>query len=276
MANLIRGTALTLRSLGPYVLFKETFRRIFGVKYHYNNVLVDSSTTFRILRSIVLRGYNIRAFGSEIVVQTPFGELCVNAVDRDLLFLVLTEPLEEMYGFVDVKDAVVIDVGAYFGETALLFLSKGAFRIYAFEPVDRHYQYLLKNILRNGAINRIIPLSYGAWFRETILNVKYGGSGTGLHTVENPQVHIKVRHLGSILREIYEREGRIDLVKMDGEGCEYSLLNLPNDSIKLAKQYIIEIHGAEVPILDKMTECGYIHRLIKRISDLLAVYHFMR
>jgi len=67
-----------------------------------------------------------------------------------------------MYGFVDVKDAIVIDIGAYIGETTLLFLFKGAYRVYALEPVDRHYHYLLKNISRNNVMGRVIPLNYGA------------------------------------------------------------------------------------------------------------------
>jgi len=72
-----------------------------------------------------------------------------------------------MYGFVNVKEALVVDIGAYIGDTALFFLSNGASRIYALESVDRHYQYLLKNILRNNAVKHIIPLNYGAWLRNT-------------------------------------------------------------------------------------------------------------
>ena len=181
-----------------------------------------------------------------------------------------------MYGFINVKDAIVVDIGAYIGETALLFLSRGASRVYALEPVKKHYRYLLKNIHRNDVVGRIIPLGYGAWFRETTLGTRYKGTGTGLHAIVGADalITIRVRHLGNILREIYEREGRIDLVKMDCEGCEYSLLSLSCEDIKLAKQYIMEIHGSENPIIDKMMKCGYESKLIRKIANLVAIYHF--
>ncbi|MEM4883877.1 MAG: hypothetical protein QXK53_07585, partial [Nitrososphaerota archaeon] len=65
------------------------------------------------------------------------------------------------YGFVDVRGAVVVDIGAYIRETAMFFLSRGAHRVYALEPVDRHYRYLQRNILRNNAMGRVIPMNYG-------------------------------------------------------------------------------------------------------------------
>ena len=181
-----------------------------------------------------------------------------------------------MYGFINVKDAIVVDIGAYIGETALLFLSRGASRVYALEPVKKHYHYLLRNIHRNNVVGYIIPLDYGAWFRETALGTSYEGTGTGLHANNraDASIIIRVRHLGNILREIYEREGRINLVKMDCEGCEYSLLSLSCEDVKLAKQYIIEIHGSENPIIDKMMKCGYESKLIRKIANLIAIYHF--
>jgi FkbM family methyltransferase len=51
----------------------------------------------------------------------------------------------------------------------------------------------------------------------------------------------KVKSLKDILEIVYQREGVIDLVKMDCEGCEYSLLRLDEDLLKLPKQYIVEI-----------------------------------
>lgn len=273
MASLARGTMLTLKSMGFGVLFRELLRRAFGIRYHFRNIPISSDMTFRIIRNVLLKGYDVHTSGNDIIVRTPFGELWVSATDADLLS-VLCEPLEDMYGFVDVKGAVIVDIGAYIGETALLFLFNGARRVYAFEPVYKHFYYLLKNVTKNNAIDRIIPLNYGAWFREGVLEVNYGGPGTGLRAFTTLSLQLKVKHLSYILREVFEREGRIDLVKMDCEGCEYSLLSLPTGDIKLAKQYIIEVHGAEGPIIDRMTECGYRHRFIENVADLISLHYF--
>lgn len=271
----IRGFVLALKSTGIISLLKEALRRIIGINYWLCSILVNFGIILWTILSSLLRGYHVYSSGSEIIVRTPFGEFCASFEDADLLG-VLFEPLHEMYGFVDVEGAIIIDVGAYIGETALLFLSRGASRVYAIEPVDRHYRYLLRNISRNNAVDRVIPLNYGAWFREATLSISYGGPKTGLHRGRDIQTTIDVRHLGDILREVYAREGRIDLVKMDCEGCEFSLLTVPNSDVRLAKQYIIEVHGSENLILDKMAECGYEQKLIKRIADLVTVYHFVR
>jgi predicted RNA methylase len=73
------------------------------------------------------------------------GEVGVDIEDYNLLNILL-EPLREMYGYIDVNDGVVIDIGAYIGETALYFIHKGARRVYAFEPVEKFYGYLVRNI----------------------------------------------------------------------------------------------------------------------------------
>ena len=61
---------------------------------------------------------------------------------------------------------------------------------------------------------------------------------------------------------IHYREGVIDLVRMDCEGCGYSLLQLDEEHIKLSKQYIVEIHECETPLIDKMLQAGYNSKLI--------------
>jgi len=89
------------------------------------------------------------------------------------------------------------------------------------------------------------------------------------------KVIIRAKNLSNILRKVFESEGRINLVKMDCEGCEYSLLSLFGEDIRLAEQYIIEVHGPPYSIIDKMSESGYKPKLMRRTSDLV-VYHFTR
>lgn len=220
-----------------------------------------------------IKGYNVCRSGNKIIVKASFGEIAVNVEDI-ILLKVLREPLEEMVSCVDIRNSIIVDIGAYLGETALLFLSKGAKKVYALEPVGRHYNYLIENIARNNAEDKIVPLKYGAWFRNTIVNVGYMNDGTGLQTTGKKQVAMQMKDLSDILMTIHNEEGRIDLVKMDCEGCEYSLLKLDNKSISLAEQYIIEVHGPETPILDKMAECGYDANLIGRIGKWIAIYSF--
>jgi len=115
----------------------------------------------------------------EIIVRAYFGEIGVNREDYDLLN-VLLEPLEEMYGCVNVNDKIVIDIGAYIGDTALYFIHRGARKVYVFEPVEKFYRYLLRNIARNNLEDRIIAFNYGAWFRDTVIRTNIMGELRGL------------------------------------------------------------------------------------------------
>jgi FkbM family methyltransferase len=271
---MLRGLVLTLNTLGLRVAVREVLRRILGLGYRYRGVPVESCGCFRALRGMVRKGYDVRGSDGEVVARTPFGEIGVSAPDCALLY-VLLEPLEEMYGCVDFDGAVVADVGAFIGETALLFASRGAMRVYAFEPVKAFYGYLVRNIARNSAGGKIIPFNYGVWFRDAVLNVSLMGTSTGLRVnASSPSVEIEVRELGSILEMIYEKEGAIDLVKMDCEGCEYSLLALDEERIRLSKQYIVEIHGCESPLVDKMLQAGYKAEPVLELSEWVKVYLF--
>ena len=119
-------------------------------------------------------------------------------------------------------------------------------------------------------------MNYGVWFRDAISSVNYSGTGTGLRVNGSLLITMKLKDLGDILKTIFDKEGQIDLVKMDCEGCEYSLLKLDKETERLPRQYIIEIHGSETPILDKMTDCGYDIKLIRRVNQWVTVYYFIR
>jgi len=257
LSNKLRGFLFTVDILGFHTALREAVRRIFGVSYTWEGIQVNSTTLFRFLRKLVSSGYKVYGSKERLWVKTYFGEIGVDIQDYDLLN-VLFEPLEEMYGCADVDGGVVVDIGAYIGETALYFIHRGARRVYTFEPVEKFYRYLLRNISRNNLEDRIMPFNYCVWFRDTIIRANVDGTGTGLRmNYGRPCVELRVRSLEDILKMVYEREGAIDLVKMDCEGCEYSLLRLDEKSLRLPKQYIVEIHGAELPIMDTMTHNGF-------------------
>ncbi|MCL7398611.1 MAG: FkbM family methyltransferase [Thaumarchaeota archaeon] len=266
----------TVSTLGLHTALREAVRRVFGINYTWRGVQINSAALFRLLRKLISSGYDVYGVGEEIIVKTHYGEVGVDAQDYNLLNILL-EPFEEMYGCVDVNDGVVIDIGAYIGETALYFIHKGARRVYAFEPVEKFYEYLVRNISRNNLVDRIMAFSYGAWFRDATIRTNINGTGTGLRVdYSRPYVELKVRSLKDIFEMVYEREGVIDLVKMNCEGCEYSLLRLDEKLLKLPKQYIIEIHGAELPIIEAMAYNGFKFEKTKMLGDLISVYLFKR
>ena len=257
----MKGFLFTVNTLGFHTAFREAVRRVFGINYTWRGVQIDSTALFRLLRKLISNGYDVYGIGGEITVKTYFGEVCVKKEDWNLLLVdTIYSPglCDNMYGCAYVDNGIVIDIGAYIGDTALYFIHRGARRVYAFEPVEKFYRYLLRNVARNSLEDRVIAFNYGVWFKNSAIKANMEGAGTGSKMdYSRPYVGLKVRSLKDIFEMVYEREGVIDLVKMDCEGCEYSLLRLDKELLSLPKQYIIEIHGVELPIIDVMACSGF-------------------
>ncbi|MEM1903635.1 MAG: FkbM family methyltransferase [Pyrobaculum sp.] len=167
---------LTVKTLGLVVLIREVIRRLTGVGYTYRGIPIRTVLDFGVLRN-EKRRYDIRREGDQIVVSTEYGQLAVGLNDVSTLHAV-GEPIEDMYA-ADVKGGVVLDVGAGIGDSTLFFVSRGARRVYAFEPVEKHLRYLVDNVARNNAVDRVVAFNYGLWVCNGVLNVKYESFRTG-------------------------------------------------------------------------------------------------
>ena len=66
---------------------------------------------------------------------------------------------DEVYGELDVKDKIVVDIGANIGDTAIYFASKGA-QVYALEIDERRYKIIQEHLKINPDLaKRIIPIN---------------------------------------------------------------------------------------------------------------------
>jgi FkbM family methyltransferase len=65
------------------------------------------------------------------------------------------------YELLNVVGRVVVDVGAYIGDSAIYFALKGAKRVIAVEPYPNAYAEMLENIRLNNLENIITPINAG-------------------------------------------------------------------------------------------------------------------
>lgn len=203
---------------------------------------------------------SIWAEGSEVFFRNRLGVFAVLVEDVNLLRL-LTEDFEYQYGYLDVRDRTVADVGAYLGETAVMFARMGARWVHAYEPV--YYKYVMRNLELNNITNATVH-PYGMWTEEDVFHINLRKSASGLAVGE---FKIEVKPVEDVIA---------DVVKMDCEGCEWSLLTLPCPTIRKAEEYAIEIHGPEPPLVRKLEKCGYAAKRVVSISDLISVWYFKR
>jgi predicted RNA methylase len=78
---------------------------------------------------------------------------------------------DKEYGFIDVKNKVVTDIGAFIGDTSIYFAIKGANTMYAIEPHPGAYEELVENIRLNNLESKIIPLNVGIGYKANYFTV---------------------------------------------------------------------------------------------------------
>ena len=260
-----------LRTMGLYYSFREVIRRLFGVPYSYRGVEVHDSKTFRLIMNLLYLGYDFGVDGEYYFVRTKQGVIYGRV--PDVLLIPGVEADYDAYSVLNVKDNVVIDVGAYLGETALAFLNWGARMVYAYEPIPRSYDGLIKTIKANGVEDRVKAFNYGWWFNDGVLKVRMDFTGTGSLPGDT---EIKVVNSAKELLRISKEVGSDFVAKINCEGCEYSLLTVPCEVLRLAKQYVIEVHGSLVPLIDKLTRCGFKYEVVKYVRKWVTIINFVR
>ena len=134
------------------------------------------------------------------------------------------------------------------------------------EPFDRMYGVV---DVTDGVV-----IDIGGFLGETALYFLSGGARKVY--VFEPIYYRYLRRNNPIPRNVSDSEGEIRLVKIDCEGCEYSIIATKDRNLRLAENYIVEIHGATLPILSKMAKSGFDFRMIYQLEKWVKIYHFWR
>jgi FkbM family methyltransferase len=255
---LLKGLRWTLRSMGPKVVAQEITRRIVSIPYTYNGILIKDDATFHSVRKLASKG-SVWRQGDMVLFRNKLGIFAVYSKDAQLLHQLADEDFEMMYGYLDVKGKTVADIGAYLGETTVLFARMGARHINAYEPL--FFKYVELNLKLNNITNATIH-PYGVFIEEDTYGVAVTGLGSGLL---KGGTQIKVKPI---------EEALADVVKMDCEGCEWSLMAAPCAVVRRAEEYAIEIHGPEPPLVRKLERCGFSAKLHDRLASGLSIWHF--
>jgi len=250
---MLKGLLLTAKA-DPGLLARETLRRLLGVGYKYNGVNVKNAHTFRVLRDAILRGYKLWKCGNLYCLDTGWGVL--KASSPELFALVVREDFDAMYGALDYQDAVALDVGGYIGDTALWMLARGARFVHVYEPV--YWREATQNL--EGKPAAVYP--YAVWWGRRKLKISLEGPGTGSHSGD---VEVETVPITDVLKA-----HNPDIVKLDCEGCEWTLLQLDCELLRQFK-WLIEVHGPEIPLMEKLQDCGLVPKIVTRLSPWVSV-----
>ncbi len=255
---------------------KEVLRRLKGGKYSCNGLLINNEEDFRVFREIKKRKTPTVLDGKNemIIVSTPYGKIKAPANHISWLSPVLRDK-DLMYGKLEVKGKIVLDVGGYIGDTALYFASRGAKKVYVYEPVKMFYELLIQNLKMNH-MEHVAAINEGIWYDNGITSVSIEGPRTGLRDLlfekNAGSETIKLVSIEKVAESIRKENPDEKLVmKMDCMGCEYSLIRPECSIINEFSQHIVKIYGPPKPIVWKMHKCKF-----KSSKIMTNIYYFNR
>jgi len=162
-------------------------------------------------------------------------------------------PILEVFDFgnyegIDVDGKVVIDVGAFVGDSAIYFALKGARRIIAVEPHPGAYAEMFDNIRLNNLEGVIIPINAGLASKPGKICVEntsaYGTAGTYYRPGDCLNAVLAVTLSELINRFSINVNNAV--LKMDCEGCEYDIILNDYEHVKLFEEVVFEYHAYAV------------------------------
>jgi FkbM family methyltransferase len=160
------------------------------------------------------------------------------------------------YGFLDVKDKTVIDIGANIADSSIYFALEGASTVIALEPYVKNSDIARHNIDLNNLSSKIILIQSGCSSKEENLMVDsdYSGVFKPLLQSKNGKT-IKLMTLQSIMERFHIETA---VLKMDCEGCEYDvILNASKNILKRFSQIQIEYHYGYHTLKTILSEIGF-------------------
>ena len=156
---------------------------------------------------------------------------------KHMYFTILQTFTKQEYGLIDINDRVVVDVGAFVGDTAIYFALKGARKVYAVEPHPGAYAEMLENIKLNHMESKVVPINAALGSKPgkiRIMDSDVANTISVYHGSEsNGNIEISMVTLDQLIND-YGIEP--DVLKMDCEGCEFDVILNDYDYVKLFKE----------------------------------------
>ena len=163
--------------------------------------------------------------------------------------------------WLDVKNKVVLDIGANVGDTAIYFVLKGAKKVFALEPYIYSCNIMKKNLRLNHLGNRVKVLRAGVGPKHKIINIDKRMKNQNSSRLLESEIGIKTKVY--TLTELVNKLGlKNAALKMDCEGYEYDIIReTPDYVLKKFSDMIISCHNNNtdgvLEIKDKLSRIGF-------------------
>jgi len=156
---------------------------------------------------------------------------------------------------------VVVDVGAFVGDSAIYFALRGARSVIAIEPHPSAYTEMLDNIKLNNLEGVIVPVNAGLASRSgkiCIENIGVEDTAVTYHRPGDCPITVPAVTLSELISR-FSINVNDAVLKMDCEGCEYDVILNDYEHIKMFRELIFEHHSNVnklLKVLSRDYECN--------------------
>lgn len=173
------------------------------------------------------------------------------------ILLNMSEP-EQIMKAVQISsiDKIVFDIGANVGMYSILY-AKYCKHVYCFEPLPRNIHFLFKVLDINKLSNAtIVPFAVGGNFSlANFQKSEKNSEGKINNDGEQPAVIVSIQEFINKYKTIP------DILKIDVEGAEYTLLECSKEFLTQSKslEIILSVHSNKLrnDCLDLLKKCGF-------------------
>jgi FkbM family methyltransferase len=150
--------------------------KVKSIRCYDNNLLINDVQVNNIADVI----YNIETWAK--ILDWIYDKSCRCWAKENVKFIHIYASILEVfefgeYSFINVKNRIVIDIGAYIGDSSIYFALRGAKKVIAIEPHPEAFKEMIENIRLNNLGGIVIPVNAGL------------ASGPGEICVENVDVN---------------------------------------------------------------------------------------
>jgi FkbM family methyltransferase len=139
---------------------------------------------------------------------------------------------------------VVVDVGAFVGDSAVYFALRGARKVIAIEPHPSAFVEMLDNIKLNNMEGVIVPVNAGLASRPGKICIENVNTSNTFDIYHRPGDCPNAIPAVTLSELISRFSINVDdaVLKMDCEGCEFDVILNDYDHVRLFRELILEYH----------------------------------
>lgn len=168
------------------------------------------------------------------------------------------------------ENSIVFDLGGYKGEFASAIINKYNSTVYIFEPIPFLFDIIVDRFSNNKKLH---PYCFGLYDSTIKQRISLSDNGSSLFITNNETMEIQLKNMAEFINE--NEICNIDLVKINIEGAEYSLLEslIHHNLISRFKNIQVQFHDFIIPNAAKRMQD--IQKQLSKTHELTYQYEFV-